>query len=439
VGEPDDADRRDRRHDEQQASEDEPQDEARAREAPRARASLSRQVRMAITVVRRAAASAAADGPRRTLNPRRRAAENIWVSRVTAFFCPTEADRERLIELEDSLSTPRLLTYIAVALTLVVLGPFVGWWLPLSLGGLSALYELIIRRGVQATAHPAMLVVWGFTMNLVVISTAAALSGGPQSPLLPWLVIPIISLAGRFDSRGVWWGTGMVALCVLAVIATDVPAFLDDPAPALVVLPLAISLAAFGSALNVAELRQRRASALDPLTGLLNRRSLPDRFAELAEQARLTGEPICLIVLDVDHFKRVNDEHGHARGDTVLREIAAALRGELRSFELAYRLGGEEFLVVLPAVDAEHGTGVAERLRGRLAELRPDGVPITISLGVSAGSGDELAFGPLFDAADRALYAAKAAGRDRVCTAGADGGGAAPTAPAGDALAQRAG
>jgi diguanylate cyclase (GGDEF)-like protein len=344
-------------------------------------------------------------------------AEDTWVRRSTAFFCPTDGDRERLLELEETLRTPRLLTYISVAVTLVALGPFVGWWLPLTLGGLSALYELIIRRSLQATTHPAMLIVWGFTMNLIVTSIAAALSGGPQSPLLPWLVIPIIALAGRFDSRGVWWGTGLVALCILAVIATDVPAFLDDPAPAMVVMPLAIALASFGSALNVAELRQRRASALDPLTGLLNRRSLTDRFGELAEQARLSGEPIALIVLDIDHFKRINDEYGHSRGDTVLREIATALRGELRSFELAYRLGGEEFLVVLPAIDVEHGTGVAERLRLRLAGLNPDGVPITASLGVSAGRGEDLEFDALFDAADRALYAAKDAGRDRVCTA----------------------
>jgi diguanylate cyclase (GGDEF)-like protein len=337
------------------------------------------------------------------------------VRRLTAFFCPTEADRDRLIELEDTLRVPRLVTYLAVAATLLVLGPFVGWWLPVILGGLAVAYELIIRRGLEATAHPALLVVWGFSMNLLAVAIASVLSGGPHSPLLPWLVIPIISLAGRFASRGVWWGTGMVTLALLAIVATDVPAFADDPSPVLVVLPLAIALGAFGSAMNIAELRQRRQSALDPLTGLLNRRSLPDRFAELAEQARLSGEPIALIVLDIDHFKRINDEHGHARGDQVLREIARALRGELRSFELAYRLGGEEFLVVLPAIDLEHGMGVAERLRQCLADLAPDGVPITASLGVSAGRGDDVAFGPLFEAADRALYAAKAAGRDRVC------------------------
>jgi diguanylate cyclase (GGDEF)-like protein len=342
------------------------------------------------------------------------------VRRLAAYFCPTEADRDRLIELEESLRVPRLVTYIAVAAALLILGPWVGWWMPIVVGGLAVVYELIIRRGLEATAHPALLVVSGFTANLLAVAVASVFSGGSQSPLLPWLVVPIISLAGRFAGRGVWWGAGMVALALAIIAATDVRAFADDPAPVIVVVPLAIALGVFGSALNVAELRQRRASALDPLTGLLNRRSLPDRFAELAEQARLSDEPIALIVLDIDHFKRINDEHGHARGDQVLREIARALRGELRSFELAYRLGGEEFLIVLPAIDLEHGIGVAERLRRCLAALAPDGVPITASLGVSAGRGDDVAFGPLFEAADRALYAAKRAGRDRVCAAGGE-------------------
>jgi diguanylate cyclase (GGDEF)-like protein len=163
-----------------------------------------------------------------------------------------------------------------------------------------------------------------------------------------------------------------------------------------------------------AERRQRQRSALDALTGLLNRSSLETRFDELAEQARLNGDTVALIALDIDHFKQINDRYGHARGDAVVREVAVAIRGELRSFELAYRIGGEEFLIVLPGVDLEHGAGVAERLRERIASLHPGGIEVRVSLGVSAGAGADVAYGPLFDAADRALYAAKRNGRDRV-------------------------
>jgi diguanylate cyclase (GGDEF)-like protein len=336
------------------------------------------------------------------------------VDRVTAFFCPTEADRQRLLELEATLRTPRIVTYCAVAATLAVMGPWIGWWLLAIVGGLAVLYELLIRRRLARTTHPAVLVASGFAMNEVAIAVGAAISGGASSPLLPWLVIPIISLAGRFDRRGVWCGVGFVALCIGAVIATDPAAFADDPARTVVVLPLALSLGAFGAAMMHAERRQRQRSALDALTGLLNRSSLETRFGELAEQARLNGDAVALIALDIDHFKQINDSYGHARGDAVLREVALAIRGELRSFELAYRIGGEEFLVVLPGVDLEHGAGVAERLRERIATLRPDGIEVRVSLGVSAGAGAEVAYGPLFDAADRALYAAKRNGRDRV-------------------------
>jgi diguanylate cyclase (GGDEF)-like protein len=213
-------------------------------------------------------------------------------------------------------------------------------------------------------------------------------------------------------------GAVVVAVLVLAVVAATHPqSFVDDPTAVLAMIPLVIAVGLFSATMLRAERRQRRASALDPLTGLLNRSSLEDRFRELAEQARLTGDSVALIAVDVDHFKAINDTYGHARGDIVLREIAAAIRGQLRAFELAYRMGGEEFLIVLPDVDLEHGVGVAERLRQRVEALRPDGVAVAVSLGVSARAGAEVSYERLFEEADGALYAAKRAGRNRVLSA----------------------
>jgi diguanylate cyclase (GGDEF)-like protein len=154
---------------------------------------------------------------------------------------------------------------------------------------------------------------------------------------------------------------------------------------------------------------------LDPLTGLLNRKALEARALELEQQARLTGGSVALIACDLDNFKNVNDSHGHDRGDAVLRSFAYQMRKALRSFELIYRLGGEEFLIVLPAAGHEEGLLVAERLRKTTEESRPGGLPVTCSFGVSAGSGDEVVYGRLFKAADEALYRAKAGGRNRVC------------------------
>jgi diguanylate cyclase (GGDEF)-like protein len=183
-------------------------------------------------------------------------------------------------------------------------------------------------------------------------------------------------------------------------------------------------------ALEAAELHHRGEAILDPLTGLLNRHALVPRFLELSQQARLTRQPVCLVLCDVDSFKEINDAHGHDRGDAVLRDIAYELRKRLRSFELVYRLGGEEFLIVLPGIDREAGREIAERLRTAVEQARPLGIRITISLGLSAGSGEEVDYDTLFRAADVALYEAKHDGRNRVVAAP---GSAAP-ASASDAL-----
>jgi GGDEF domain-containing protein len=112
---------------------------------------------------------------------------------------------------------------------------------------------------------------------------------------------------------------------------------------------------------------------LDPLTGLLNRTALMSRFEELRQQAAQNGRPIAVIVCDLDHFKDVNDHHGHDRGDVVLREAAYELRKATRSFELIYRIGGEEFLLVLPGVEILEAQEVAERLRKTVASATPGG------------------------------------------------------------------
>jgi diguanylate cyclase (GGDEF)-like protein len=126
---------------------------------------------------------------------------------------------------------------------------------------------------------------------------------------------------------------------------------------------------------------------------------------------------VSLVLCDVDGFKEINDEHGHDRGDAVLRDIAYELRKRLRSFELVYRLGGEEFLIVLPGIGLEGGVVTAERLREAVEQARPKDIHVTISLGVSSASGAAVDYDELFRAADSALYEAKRAGRNQVVAA----------------------
>ncbi|MBJ7472972.1 MAG: GGDEF domain-containing protein, partial [Solirubrobacteraceae bacterium] len=179
-------------------------------------------------------------------------------------------------------------------------------------------------------------------------------------------------------------------------------------------LSTGISCLAYGTALRDGEVAQRRAAVLDPLTGLLNRAKLDERFEEVRQVAVSRGRTVGLLLCDLDHFKLVNDHHGHAAGDAVLVATAYELRRVLADHELIYRLGGEEFAVVLPDTDLAQATAHAELIRAAVVAARPGGVDVTTSVGVAVGDPAELDFAALFAAADAALYRAKHAGRNRV-------------------------
>jgi len=161
-----------------------------------------------------------------------------------------------------------------------------------------------------------------------------------------------------------------------------------------------------------------RQALVDGLTGIANRRQCEEALTTEIAQAERLGTPLTLVLADLDDFKAVNDIHGHAVGDDVLREFAAVLKATLRESDLAGRWGGEEFLLLLPGADAEGGANLADRVRTALAErsfLGRDGevVSVTCSFGVAPHrpSGSER---DLFAAADQALYQAKRAGKNRV-------------------------
>lgn len=161
------------------------------------------------------------------------------------------------------------------------------------------------------------------------------------------------------------------------------------------------------------------AAVRDPLTGLLNRRFFDEAVEAAFATARRTGSPLSLIVLDLDRFSAVNNEHGHTTGDAVLRRVARAMAGSVRTGDVVARYGGEEFVVIAPGTATEEAVAVAERIRDTVAAANGPGaegpsVAITVSAGVASLLGDELDGKALFRAADSALLAAKRAGRDRV-------------------------
>jgi diguanylate cyclase (GGDEF)-like protein len=160
----------------------------------------------------------------------------------------------------------------------------------------------------------------------------------------------------------------------------------------------------------------------DALTGLPNRREVLERIAAELERAARTDQPTSLLMFDIDRFKRVNDTYGHAAGDCVLRAVAAIARASLRRIDVCGRVGGEEFLVLLPEAGAEDACAAAERLRAAIASGATDCVDKTLRITVSVGvvtraPGETTSLDALVQAADLALYAAKDAGRDRVVMA----------------------
>lgn len=182
------------------------------------------------------------------------------------------------------------------------------------------------------------------------------------------------------------------------------------------------ALEAFAVALENAEAFDRLHSLvlLDALTGCYNRRGFDEHLKVEMVRARRYRRPISLMVLDVDHFKQVNDGFGHLVGDAVLRRVGEVLATQFRTTDVVCRFGGDEFAVIFPETPREEVMKLAERLRARVAALFPgDPLPrvLTISLGIAAYPDDAADAETLLHAADRALYRAKAAGRNRVASA----------------------
>lgn len=162
----------------------------------------------------------------------------------------------------------------------------------------------------------------------------------------------------------------------------------------------------------------------DALTGLYSRRHLDNQLADFIQIASRTGKPVSIVLADVDHFKAVNDDHGHQAGDYVLAQVGGILRQTIRGYDTAYRYGGEELVVLMPDTDLDDAMLTAERIRSAIEthEFDPPGgtrIPITSSFGVAAFTPQMRGPADLITAADQALYRAKEAGRNRCEPAGA--------------------
>ena len=162
-------------------------------------------------------------------------------------------------------------------------------------------------------------------------------------------------------------------------------------------------------------------ASTDVLTGLLNRRSLFERLEQETARCRRYGTPLSAVLIDLDHFKRVNDEHGHAAGDAVLKAVGQLIGSSIRELDIAARYGGEELCILLPQTGLEGAMTFAETLRRKLADITFEfgGVElkVTASFGVASTEAVQVGGQALIQAADVALYSSKREGRNRVSSA----------------------
>jgi diguanylate cyclase (GGDEF)-like protein len=238
-------------------------------------------------------------------------------------------------------------------------------------------------------------------------------------------------LAWRRGNRAAGWF--LIAWCVLegftiaAALRFLSTSRVDSDALYYYGLPLSMVAASILVALGVADrLRAQRAALsdaerraqTDPLTGVLNRRSLIERLDVACTRAKARGLPIALLFIDLDHFKQINDTFGHPAGDACLRAIIAPIHAELRQSDVIGRYGGEEFVVILSSADAAAATPIAQRILERVADVRVSGFgsPISVTCSIGIATSDTLGIWgePLLAQADAAVYAAKRSGRNQI-------------------------
>ena len=337
-------------------------------------------------------------------------------------------DRERMLDMDRMVAPLRRKSIVVMADAQHVCGPTRGWWTILLLAIAGVLFALA-DKAIERVRRPEYLLFAAWAGSQLMITMAVVLTGGPHSPAMAWFAIPIVTLSARFPTRGVILGLAVTVAMMIGIgFATGASEIVAHPPLLIMPLALATAVAILSTALMRSDMTHRSEAVIDPLTGMLNRNSLKDRTFELAHQSRRTGQPVGLIVGDLDHFKQINDGHGHATGDAVLQDVAYLLRKQLRAFDLAYRIGGEEFLVLLPGASLEQSAAMAERLRrGVEADTVGGGLRVTMSFGVSASARDcAFDYQSVCEQADAALYEAMRRGRNRVCSEAA----VAPPSPA---------
>jgi diguanylate cyclase (GGDEF)-like protein len=339
------------------------------------------------------------------------------IPQMARWWTTPEADESFLQFRERSVRDGAWLTYVVA---LVVAGYAVASWERPGRSAILVLLGVAMFTGYVMSRLPVaalmrsrwrepFFLAWT-TADVALIALVVARDGGDRSPLRAMFFLPLIFAALSYPPRSVA-ATG--ALSVLGYVGAALLGGHATGEAIGVFSALLITATVMGVSQAVNRERQRgelaQLSRSDPLTGALNRRGFTERFeAELSHHVRHDGRPLGLIVIDLDHFKDVNDAHGHAAGDDVLCEVASALARDLRPSDVLGRLGGDEFAVLLPEAGPGELRAAAARLEQRL------GAVAAASIGLAALPADGLTADDLHRAADADLYRAKQRRAERV-------------------------
>ena len=258
------------------------------------------------------------------------------------------------------------------------------------------------------------LVVWaGLAAGVFLLNTRTP----PEFQLGILYVVPVLLAA---SSDGLGWGISFALATALLRFGVGIDQMPLDTLLQVRILNEVAYLAVVGVAIaGLSQLRRTQSqlellATHDPLTTVLNARAFASQVAQELGRNRRYGRPLALIYLDLDDFKKVNDAHGHATGDAVLRLVADAMRSAVRQADVVGRLGGDEFGVLMPETDGSLAHAVANRLAGGIRTVFRGTPSVTASIGVVAVSGTEAGSDELLRKADQAMYEAKRAGKDRV-------------------------
>ncbi len=379
---------------------------------------------------------------RKPLDARRRArGASVWLRLRLALLT---RDRRQQIRLAQSgLANLLMLGCVAMLHLLNAYGitdqHYIWPWTLMSVGSMVAVFALIRSGRVMHWQDPSLTFQQMF-FAILCAATGYCISGSERGVLIPILaVVLMFGMFGMTQRQVLVVGVYTLAVFGAASLYWMLGPEAGEPAGPEIARLMMVAIVVAGvvvltgrlhgmrersrqqrAALSIALERIRELATRDELTGCLNRRAMLERMAEESLRCVRNNTPMCLVLIDLDHFKAVNDEHGHAAGDAVLRGFAELAHGQLRGIDVLSRWGGEEFLLMLGGTGAQQAELCVQRLLTGLAVTRfpglPAGMRITCSAGLAECRGGESIVSAV-ERADQALYQAKNEGRNRLVCA----------------------